>query len=73
MSAANGKGPPEDVAERVGRLKPGGGITDETAEFLQRRTEGFQRATSGRGQPLTYGSGKEPPAKAKKGAKKPAT
>jgi hypothetical protein len=70
MSARNGGGPPEDAADRVGRLKPGGGITPEAHEFLQRRTEGFQQATSGRGQPLTYGTGKPPAAKSKKAAKK---
>lgn len=70
MSSSNGKPPPDETSERVGRLTPGGGITPEAAEFLQRRTEGFQRATSGRGQPLTYGTGKPPSDKPKKGQTK---
>lgn len=70
MTSRNGKVPPDEAAERVDRLKPGGGITPESNEWLQRRTAGFQHATAGRGQPLTYGTGKAPADKPKKGKPK---
>lgn len=70
MSVRNGKQSDEPVEDRLAQLKPGGGIGPEQTAFLQARTEGFQRATSGKGQPLTYGTGKPRSDTPKKGAKK---
>jgi hypothetical protein len=68
MSSRNGSTPPDDLGKRADRLTPGGGISPETTEFLERRTEGFQRALNRKGLPLTWGTGKPPqgPAKGRK-------
>jgi hypothetical protein len=57
MTARNGSEP----APRGDRIPKGeGNLSAETVARLQRRTEAFQSATQRKGQPLTYGVGKEP-------------
>jgi hypothetical protein len=53
---------------RQERLVSRSRISPETEAWLERRCEAFARATSGKGKPMSYGTGKEPPPK-KKGAR----
>lgn len=53
MSKANGTG---DIKARLAKAKPDGGLSPETVAWLERRTQGFVKATSGKGKPTTYGA-----------------
>lgn len=57
MSKRNGT-PPEPT--RADRLKPGGGITPEAEEWLERRSAAFRTFTQRKGMPLTFGTGVKP-------------
>jgi hypothetical protein len=73
MSKRNGSEPPPAV-DRLARPTGRGTIPPATAEWLERRSEAFARATHGAGKPLTYGTGVEGagvPAKPKRAPKRP--
>lgn len=74
MGSRNGSETPPADDRRGSPAKGEGNLSAETVAMLQRRTEGFQRATSGKGQPLTYGTGappKDPPKRSSRRAKRP--
>jgi hypothetical protein len=59
MSARNGSEPPShDRSERLPRSA--GTFSPEVRAMLERRTAAFQRATSGKGLPMTWGKGDGP-------------
>lgn len=60
VSKSNGHKEPTAAVDRLAKLRPGGGIPPDAAAYLEARTEKFQKATSGRGKPNTYGHGKPP-------------
>lgn len=58
MTSRNGAEPEATRADRVQRGE--GNLSPAAVAWLTERTEAFQRATSGKGQPLTYGAGVPP-------------
>lgn len=57
MTKSNGTG---DIKARLAKAKPGGGLAPEVVAYLERRTQGFVKATAGCGKPVTYGHGRAP-------------
>ncbi len=51
-----GDGGSESIEGRLSRMAAGRSISQETAEFLRRRSEAFAKATGGKGKPMTYGA-----------------
>lgn len=58
MTKRNGS-PPSESESRSGRLTRVG-LAPEVEAMLTRRTQGFQRATAGKGLPVTWGKGDGP-------------
>jgi hypothetical protein len=50
------KVPATAAVDKLAKLKPGGGISPESAKFLEERTAKFQRMTQGRGKAQVYGA-----------------